>query len=204
MEKKLTRTISFILHPLLMPTIGMMILFSSGTYVSLLSPEAKKILLLVVATGTLFFPVGLMPFMFYRKLISDIFVSNRQERALPMVLTFLLYLFTFYLIYRLRVNRIIHGYLLAVNISLLLSIPFTTFMKISTHMVGLGAIAALILSLMILFGVPLQAYFILALLASGLAGYSALYGSTHSEKEVYLGFLLGFAVMLTVMLLYNR
>ncbi|MFZ5942049.1 MAG: hypothetical protein ACOYXB_15885 [Bacteroidota bacterium] len=161
MERRLAQIISVLLHPLLMPAFGMLIMFNSGTYVSLLTFEAKKILLLMIVTGTFLLPASIIPFMIYRKMITDVSLSVREERFLPMVLTLLFFMLTFFLIYRLPVNRMIHAYLLAVNISLLLSVLVNTFQKISTHMVGLGGITGLVLALILLFGVPMQSCFFL-------------------------------------------
>ncbi len=204
MEKKAARFISFILHPLIIPTAGLLILFSSGTYVSLMTLEAKKVLLLITGTGTFLFPVTLMPFLFHRKLISDLSISAREERFLPMVFIFLLFLFTFFLIYKLPVNRLIHGYFLSITIALLLTILANSILKISTHMVGIGSLAGLIISLVMMFGLYIQPLFIIVIIAAGLCGYSRLKLGEHTEREVYLGFMLGFAVVLSVMLIYAK
>jgi len=202
MEKRFAQFVSIVLHPLILPLIGLLILFNSGTYTSLMSFSAKKILFLMIGTGSFLFPVTLLLFMSYRKLISDFPISDRKERFLPMTLVFLLFLFTFFLIYRLPVNRLIHGYLLAICISLLLSIFANVFIKVSLHMVALGGISGLIFSLFRLFGVSVQLFFVLSVLAAGLAGYAMLKLERHSEKEIYSGYLLGFAVLMVVMGLY--
>lgn len=202
MERRLAQIISVLLHPLLMPAFGMLIMFNSGTYVSLLTFEAKKILLLMIVTGTFLLPASIIPFMIYRKMITDVSLSVREERFLPMVLTLLFFMLTFFLIYRLPVNRMIHAYLLAVNISLLLSVLVNTFQKISTHMVGLGGITGLVLALILLFGVPMQSFFILAVAATGLAGFARLKLAAHRAVELLSGFTLGLLVVMLVMLLY--
>lgn len=202
MERRIAQIISVLLHPLLMPAFGMLIMFNSGTYVSLLSFEAKKILLLMIVTGTFLLPASIIPFMIYRKMITDVSLSVREERFLPMALTLLLFMLTFFLIYRLPVNRMIHAYLLAVNISLLLSILINTIQKISTHMVGLGGLTGLVLALILLFGVPMQSFFILVVAATGLAGFARLKLAAHKSRELLSGFTLGLLVVMLVLLFY--
>ena len=43
MESKIARLISYILHPLLMPTYALLLLFNQNTYYVLILPEKLKI-----------------------------------------------------------------------------------------------------------------------------------------------------------------
>jgi len=202
MEKGFARIITIIFHPLVFPLVGLLVLYNSGTYVSLMSVEAKRVLFYMIGTGSFVFPSALLLLMAQRKMISDFSISVREERFLPLTLIFLLFLFTFFLIYRYPVNRLIHGYLLALSIGVLLTILVNVFMKVSVHLVAIGGLAGLVLSLSLKFGVPVAFIFILSILAAGLTAYALLKLEKHNEKEVYGGFLLGFATLLTVMIFY--
>ena len=71
MEMKIVaRIVSTLFHPLLMPTLGLLLLLNSGTYLSLLDPAAKRAILFVMALGTLFFPLMMLPVLYYRNLID--------------------------------------------------------------------------------------------------------------------------------------
>ena len=52
-----------------MPTLGLLLILNSGTYLSLLDPAAKRAVVLVMALGTLVFPLMLLPVLYYRDLI---------------------------------------------------------------------------------------------------------------------------------------
>ena len=74
--------------------------------------------------------------------------------------------------------------------------------KISIHMMGVGGITGLIISLIIIFGLPLQLLFILAVLASGLVCTSRIILTDHSGFELYGGYFLGMLITALTMLIY--
>ena len=69
--KSAARVITILFHPLLMPTIGLLLILNSGTYLSLLDPAAKKAVLFVMALGTLLFPLMMIPVLYDRNLITE-------------------------------------------------------------------------------------------------------------------------------------
>ena len=200
--KTSTRVISYLFHPLLMPTIGLLVLLNSGTYISLLEPAAKRAILFVMALGTLVFPLIMVPVFYYRNLINDIQNPSREERLIPMLIIFILYAITFIYFIRLPLNKIIHGYALSVSLVafFLLVISFKT--RLSSHMTGLGGMTGLVIALILLYGTPLLGVLLLTLLASGLTGSARLWLGEQRSSEVYSGYLLGFTVVLATLLIY--
>ncbi len=53
--KTASRLIIIFFHPLLMPTIGLLIILNSGTYLSLLDPAAKRAVIIRNGTGDTIF-----------------------------------------------------------------------------------------------------------------------------------------------------
>lgn len=200
--KTSTRVISYLFHPLLMPTIGLLVLLNSGTYISLLEPAAKRAILFVMALGTLVFPLIMVPVFYYRNLINDIQNPSREERLIPLLIIFILYAITFIYFIRLPLNKIIHGYALSVSLVafFLLVISFKT--RLSSHMTGLGGMTGLVIALILLYGTPLLGVLLLTLLASGLTGSARLWLGEQRSSEVYSGYLLGFTVVLATLLIY--
>ena len=95
MIKKLALGFTYLFHPLIMPTLGLIILFNSGTYIALLDPAAKRAIIFVMILGTILFPLIMVPVFYYRNLISNLTVSTREERLIPMLVVLLLYIITF-------------------------------------------------------------------------------------------------------------
>lgn len=196
------RVISWIFHPLLMPTLGLLILLNSGTYISLLDPAAKRAILFVMALGTLLFPLIMVPVFYYRNLITGMQHSSREERLIPMLIVTILYIITLVYFLRLPLNRIIHSYALAITLSVFFLLVASYWHNLSGHMTGLGGMTGLIIALILLYSTPLMGILILTLLASGLTGTAILWLKEHRSGEIYAGYLLGFAVVLTTLLLY--
>jgi hypothetical protein len=200
--KKAASVISILFHPLLMPTLGLLVLLNSGSYVSLLDPAAKRAILFVLALGTLVFPLMMMPIFFYRNLVLNQKGTVMEERWIPRIIVLILYIITCIYFMRLPLNRIIQGYVLAVTATLALLTLISIRVEISMHTAGPGGVAGLIIAMIILYGTQLEGFLLMALLAAGIVGTAKLLEGAHRPVEVYSGFLVGFVCVLTVLFLY--
>ena len=196
------RFITILFHPLLMPTVGLLMILNSGTYLSLLDPAAKRAVLFVMSLGTLLFPLMMIPVLYYRNMITSLQDASKEERFLPYVIILILYIITFVYFVRLPLSRIIHAYVLSVTILLLFLLLLNIKFRICGHMAAIGGIAGLIIGLILLYETPLQGFLIMTLLAGGLMGSARLILGVQRPVEVYTGFMLGFAVVLTTLLVY--
>lgn len=185
-----------------MPTLGLLLLLNSGTYLSLLDPAAKRALLFVMALGTLIFPLMMIPILYYRKLLGSVQQSSREERLIPQLIILVLYIITFVYFSRLPLSRVIHGYVLAITITLSVVLLLNIRFKICLHSAALGGMTGLIMALVFLYETPLEGLLILSLLAGGLTASSRLVMQAQRSGEVYVGYLLGFAVLLITLLVY--
>ena len=200
--KKVASAISLMLHPLLMPSLGLLLILNSGSYVSLLDPAAKKAILFVMALGTLVFPLMMLPIFFYRNLMLNQKGSIIEEKWIPRIIILILYVITCIYFLRLPLNRIIQGYVLSVTATLALLTLVSVKVQVSMHMAGLGGLVGLVIALIILYGTPLEGYLLITLLAGGLVGTARLVEGVNRPGEVYGGFGLGFATVLATLLIY--
>jgi len=201
MEKKTATFLTYLLHPLLAPIAGILILTRSGTYVADLSPEIINLIILIVVTLTLVLPVCLVPFYLYFKMIRQIEIPERQERIVPMVITLVAYLGAWFLIRRLPVSQLYSRFLLAACIALLAGLVISLSWKISLHMIGLGGLTGLVLALSRKLGVDMMMVLLLLIILSGLAGYARLRLNVHSVLQVLAGFLTGLTVSYFLLLI---
>lgn len=200
--KKSALVISYLFHPLLLPTLGLLLLLNSGTYISLLDPAAKRAILFVMALGTLFFPLIMLPMFYYRNLMSNLQKPAREERLIPQMIVLMLYIITFVYFVRLPLSRIIHAYVLSVAITLFLLLILGVKFKLCSHSAGLGGLTGLIISLIFLYDTSLQGVLMLTLLAAGLTGSARLALGMQRPDAVYAGYLLGFFAVITTLLAY--
>ena len=200
--KNISTIISYLLHPLVMPTAGLLVLFNSSTYLSYLPFDAKKVIFLIVALCTIIIPLSLVPFFLYQKLILNVELKNRRERFIPMISTLLFFLFCYYLLRKIPVPPAYHSFILGSSVAVFFTIITTFYWKISSHMIGIGGLTGLICFLIWSLRVDLQFFLILAIMAAGLVGFARLQLKAHNPAQVYAGFLTGFFSVSLTMLLY--
>ena len=198
--KKLAPIVSYFFHPLIMPSLGLLIILNSGSYLALLDPAAKRALVFVMALGTLVFPLMMLPIIQYRSLLRSELSDSQGERLVPQAIILVLYIITYVYFKRLPVSKVIHAYALSVTIGMLLLVIINLKVKVSMHLAGLGGISGLIIALIYLYQTPLQGFLLLSLLAAGLLGTARL-AMGDQWRELLSGFLLGFMVILLTLLL---
>ena len=200
--KKIAPIVSYLFHPLLMPSLGLLLLLNSGTYLSLLDPAAKRAILFVMVLGTLVFPLIMLPILYYRNLVSNYNDATREEKMIPQIIILVLYIITFVYFNRLPLSRVIHAYVLSCAVVLLLIILLNLRFHLCIHSAALGGLTGLIIALIFLYESPLQGVLILSLLAGGITGSSRLALGTHRWGGVLTGYLLGFSVVLLTVLIF--
>lgn len=200
--KKAATVISFLFHPLLMPTLGLLLLLNSGSYVALFDPAAKRAILFVMALGTLIFPLMMLPVFFYRNLVYNQKGTMVEEQWIPRFIILILYVVTCIYFLRMPLYRIIQGYILSVTITLAILVFTNLRLKISMHTAGLGGMVGLIAALIKIYKIPLEGFLLLALLAFGVVGTAKLLLKDHRPYEVYSGFAIGFSCVLVTLLVY--
>lgn len=201
-KKKIGPVFSIIFHPLLMPTLGLLLLLNSGTYLALLDPAAKRAILFVMALGTLIFPLMMLPILYYRKLLTSFQQSTREEQLIPQLIILILYIITFVYFARLPLNGIIHAYVLATAITLLVALILSIWVKFCLHSAAFGGFAGLIIVLIFLYETSLEGILIISFLAWGVTASSRLASGVQRPAEVYGAYLLGFAIMCATLLVY--
>jgi hypothetical protein len=192
MFKKTAHIVSFLLHPFLMPVAGMAILLFTGSYMPFLPLAARKMIIILFATGTLLLPAVMMPLTLMRR---DLLLQKKDDRTYPLVLTFIFYLLTYFLFARIPVYGFMHAFMLGAVISVFLALMINLKWKISLHMIGLGGLSAFLLMITMTQKINLLPWFIISVFASGIAGTARLYLNSHSPSQVYTGFFAGFLSM---------
>lgn len=202
MGTTLAKIISVILHPLLMPALGLLIIFNSGTYLSYLPYDSKIKIFMLVTLCTIIIPLCILPFFLYNKLIISIQMNSRRERFIPLITGFLFYSFCYILVRRIPIPPSYHAFFLGTTIAVLCSLIISVIWKISAHMIGIGGLTGLIVFLIWSMHIDLQFLLILAIILAGLAGFARLQLKVHEPAQVYSGFVAGFFSVGLTMLLY--
>ena len=197
--EKTARIISVLFHPIIMPSLGFLLLFNSGTYLAYLPFDYKKMILIMVVLCTFVIPLSMIPFFLYQKMIFDIQLSRSRERYIPLVICFFLYLFCYFLLRRIPIPPDYQAFCLGCALSVLIVLLVISKWKISLHMVGIGGLAGLIGYMIVHMQINLEFYLILTILAAGLVGTARLILGAHKPFEIYTGFLIGCVVVTSAM-----
>jgi membrane-associated phospholipid phosphatase len=202
MTKVLANIVSAILHPLLMPTIGLIFILSSATNIILLPYEAKKIILIIVAINTFALPLLIIPLFYRLNIIKSIQMEGHRERIIPLAFTIIPYIFSFYFLNRLPIINEIPYFLLGATITIFISLVVSFWWKISIHMIGIGGMAGLFFALSLRFSVEVIWFLVGAVLLAGIVAWARLALNAHKPLQVYSGFLVGWiTVSLTIIML---
>ncbi len=199
MRKTLAKIFSVIFHPILLPTIGMFIMFNSGSVLEFIPFQAKKVILLIVFVSTAVLPLTFVPFFIFQKIVKSVQMENAKERLIPYFVTGVLYIFSYYLLIRLGSPTTINKLILIASLSVFSLFFLSFFSKISAHMVGVGGLIGALIAISFNFNVNLEYYIIGTIIISGILGYSRLALNKHKPYQIYSGWFIGLTISLIVL-----
>lgn len=165
--------------------------FKDSVFELMTATSSKWQITITVFAFTFVLPSLNIYLMYKLKRIHSITLSNQHERTFPFIMTAIFYFGLFYLFFDLRIWETIKIFVFCAGSAILLTALINLKFKISAHMVGIGGLIGMMLSLVILLNYDLMLYIILGVIASGLVGASRLYLKEHTPSQVYFGFLLG-------------
>lgn len=197
--QKVTKLISVIFHPVFVPIIGLFLIFNSGTLFSFIPSQVKNFTYMVVFLSTFVLPLSILPLLKFQRIISSYALTDRRERILPMILSIIFFFMGFYILRKVPMTAFMQSFFLAMMV-IVCGVSLISFKwKISMHMSAIGALTALVAILMMKYSAGMFWVFTLAVLLSGVMGYSRLYRGRHNPLQVYSGYIWGFAIAATIL-----
>ena len=195
------KIISSIFHPLLMPVIGVLIIFNVDSYVSYSIPsDLKKAVLLLISVSTFITPLLISLLLLQRKVIKSLDMDTTKERIIPYAFTIIFYVFTLFMLKRAPLPPIIFYFIIGATLSVVLAFVINIKWKISAHMIGIGGLIGALIAISFKMEVYVTQYIIMALIVAGFVGTSRLILNAHTQAQLYAGFLLG--LMCQVLVIY--
>lgn len=200
MKRNLAIAASIIFHPMLMPLIGLFLIFHSGTHISYIPSTFRVIVYWIVFATTCLLPLSMLPLFLYFGVIKSFNMEHHRERVLPVFTTGVLLFIGYLVLQRLHLPLFLNRFLLASIFSLITASVITYFWKISLHMVGIGGVLGAILILSLKIGLGITPAFILLIIGAGITASARLYLNAHTSLQILAGFALGFMMLLTISL----
>lgn len=204
MENRLAQIISYIFHPLLMPTYGIFIIFQIKSYISYAIPyKAKVAILLIIFLNTALLPALIFLFLKLRHVISSLKMENRNERIIPFFVTAIFYYATYILLKKFHLPSIIYYLIFGSSCLIIVALIINFWWKISIHMIGIGGITGAFTSITIYLSLNPIIFISLVILVAGLIGFARLKLLAHTHLQVYGGFIAGAFLMIFLFFLVS-
>lgn len=189
------RITSVVFHPLLIPSLGFVLLFNSSFYFSILPWGVMKFIMLTVFLSTCILP-AVSILMLSMSPRFDLKMEKNTDRIMPLILSSVFYYVGYMILQRLPVYPIYKLFLIA-SILVQMGLLFVTIRwKISAHAAAIGGLLGGFLTLS--FRLQENPVLILSaiILAAGMVGSARLILGKHTVSQVVAGFFLGLIVMI--------
>ncbi|HBL75553.1 MAG: hypothetical protein A2W90_05415 [Bacteroidetes bacterium GWF2_42_66] len=195
----LAKGISIIFHPLLIPSIGFLLLFYSGFYFSMMNWEVKRFVLLIVFFTTCILPLLTIAFLSMNERFSSE-MEKSTDRVLPLMFSAIYYYIGYYLLGRLPIFPVYKVFLISTILVIILLMVVSLRWKISNHMASIGGLTGALIALSLRLQINTSYILALVFLIAGLVGTSRLILKKHNPLQIYAGYALGFLVMFLILM----
>jgi hypothetical protein len=182
-----------------MATYGCLLLFfgiKNTVYDYLTEYDTKWRISLIVFMFSFVFPVLNIYILYKLKRLPGLTLSNQKDRTFPYVMTSLFYFGLFYLLIDINIWPSVKLFIVGGGVAILLTALINLRSKISAHMVGVGGLLGVLISVSYLIKFDMTVFYILVIILAGLVGFARLKLQEHKPYQLYLGFFLGLAVQM--------
>lgn len=191
--KIIARIISMVLQPVLIPTYGMIMYMSMPPYSLLDTFDPYKIsVVLATFIFTGFLPILIIGSMMKFGLVSDLFISHKEQRLLPYTLSLFAYLFwSFFLWYKAQLPMYMITLALGSAITIVIIMFINKWWKISAHLTTFGGLVGAVFGICYQYGINPVGLQIFMLIIAGLVMWSRITLKAHTPMQTTAGLLLG-------------
>jgi hypothetical protein len=198
MAEKTAKILSILFHPVLIPTMGFILLMNSGFYFSMLSWEAKRYILLVIIFSTAILPLLTVAVMALNSKF-DLSMENTRDRIILLLFTSVYYYLGYMILDKIKVFPLFKLFLLASVLVIVVLMFVSIRWKISSHMAALGSITGTLFALSFRLGINPVWAILATVLISGAVGTARLILNKHNLWQVLSGYIAGFTIMYLAM-----
>lgn len=185
--------LSWIMVPLMMPTYGMILVFTLSYLRHTLSFGAIAATVLVVFGITAFLPLVAVYLMKMFGLVEDVGLNGRKERLLPYIVTLLSYIACGWYIYCRGLPSWMVMFFAGGAVASLVNMLVNFKWKISAHAAGAAGVAAILATVTSQAAAPGPFIALIAWIAlCGILGAARIYLDRHTPLQVMAGFVVGY------------
>ena len=187
------KIISYVLHPLFIPTYVFLWLvkrftinFDDITQRGLLFKEVSVFL------NASFFPAFAVFLLWRLKFIESIFLKTQKDRIIPYIVTMIFYWWMWYLSRSFQDQPVVLKFFyFGIFLTTIFGLIINSFIKISMHTIGAGTFLSFIILTCLTYHILLGSDIIIAAFLTGIICTARLLLNHHSPKEIYSGLIVG-------------
>jgi hypothetical protein len=186
--------LSYILHPLFIPTYFMLYLMRVLPFEFVGITEWQLTLrLFSVFWLTAFFPAFAVFLMWRLKLSDSIFLRTQKERIIPYVITMFFYWWMYYLSRNFTDQPIaLKFFYFGIFIATAIGLIANNFIKVSLHTMGVGGLLTAVMIVGFHYPIDNAIWALMAVLITALVVSARMLVSDHTRQELIAGLLIGF------------
>lgn len=193
--------ISYLFHPVLFSTIATFLYFM--VVPNHIPKEGQRAILGIVFATTYITPVVFSYFLKKLKLIENYHLKTIEERKFPVVIMILLFFLLGKLLLDPRfVNLLAFSFFGCALSLMIVYILFALKIKSSLHSLSIAGLIGFVCVLSYNYKINLLMLIMGLFVVFGIISISRLKLKAHNEKEIYLGFLIGFISQIAIYPLY--
>lgn len=189
---------SYVFHPMFMPTVMAAVLYQLDTtgFVAV-SPELFVRWLAAIAINTILFPLVLVLLLKGLGFIKSIYMRTAKERIIPLIGSMVFY-FWANLVFKntpetpMTLRVLILGAYWGIIVLFMANI----FFKVSMHTMAAGGMLGVLTVLLLSSSVEMTIPLFVAIVIAGVIGTSRMLLGAHNQSQVWIGYILGFAVQM--------
>ena len=192
--KYIGQFISYILHPLFIPTYFMLYLIQVLPYGFVGITEWQLTLrLFSVFWLTAFFPAFAVFLMWRLKLSESIFLRTQKERIIPYVITMFFYWWMYYLSRNFTDQPIaLKFFYFGIFIATAIGLIANNFIKVSLHAMGVGGLVTAVIIVGLHYSINNAIWVLLAIIITAIVTSARMLVSDHTKQELIIGLSIGF------------
>jgi hypothetical protein len=201
------KTISYLFHPVLMPTLGILIVmvFDPFVYQSLDGPLPWFILLTSIFICTGLLPIFFSWILLKMERVSSLTNPTPNDRKQLIAFTELCFILGYYAVHNVpMVGRSLSCFMMGINIAMIVTLIASMFTKVSLHAVGIGGVLGTAIGLMYYTRIPIYPVIAGAIVLVSVIDYARYKLQAHTAFDIYLGNIIGITCTALVFIAYAR
>lgn len=191
MKRAFSHLLSIAFIPLNIPTFAALLAVWTNHY-AFGGWRMGTYFILQILIWTFLIPITGLLVMRKLNIIGDIGLNIRKERIAPYLMISMCYTIGFYAIHKLPVPEIVKAMMFGSLLSIILSLFWNNFLKVSAHANGMGSLLGACIGLVLISVRNIEIIILLVIIFSGLVLSARVFLTKHTNREVFYGYAIGF------------